>query len=256
VLREVAEYPNSFVPLGPGEERIDTGRYTLCMSDGKTWNTVQRQRFTAEEIDEVLVEVRSLLAQRGRSQTQWEIGSDATPAHLVDLLLARGIVRDAEPFAIALALRTEPPAPPGSLVARRVESFEEYLAAREVQAAAFGLSPADASERRENARRRWETSPSLMHAVWLDGDLVGAGTCGQTPHGLALFGGATLQCARGRGVYRALICARWQEAVGRGTPALLTQAGAMSRPILERLGFDRVGRIEMLLDRFGEVTAP
>jgi GNAT superfamily N-acetyltransferase len=256
VLREVAENPNSFVPLGPGEERIATDRYTLCMSDGKTWNTVQRQRFDAEELDEVLAEIRALLAERGRPETQWEIGTDAEPAHLVELLLARGLVRDSEPFAIALALRTEPPAPSGPVLARRVASFEEYLAAREVQAVAFGMSPGEADERRENARRRWESSPSLMHAVWLEGEIVGAGTCAQTSHGLALFGGATLERARGRGVYRALIHARWQEAVSRGTPALLTQAGAMSRPILERLGFERVGRIEMLLDRFGEAVAP
>jgi hypothetical protein len=29
----------------------------------------------------------------------------------------------------------------------------------------------------------------------------------------------------------------------------------MSRPILKTLGFERVGRIEMLLDRFGEGAA-
>jgi hypothetical protein len=32
---------------------------------------------------------------------------------------------------------------------------------------------------------------------------------------------------------------------------LITQAGAMSRPILERLGFRRVGRTDMLVDDFG-----
>jgi hypothetical protein len=32
---------------------------------------------------------------------------------------------------------------------------------------------------------------------------------------------------------------------------LVTQAGSMSRPILERLGFERVGRIDVLVDEFG-----
>jgi len=44
--------------------------------------------------------------------------------------------------------------------------------------------------------------------------------------------------------------ARWNDAVVRGTPALFTQAGAMSRAILERLGFERVGHVHMLLDEF------
>ena len=53
--------------------------------------------------------------------------------------------------------------------------------------------------------------------------------------------------ARGRGAYRALLRARWDDAVALGTPALITQGGSMSRPILERLGFERVGEVHMLL---------
>jgi hypothetical protein len=45
-----------------------------------------------------------------------------------------------------------------------------------------------------------------------------------------------------------LIAERWRGAVAAGRPALLTQAGAMSRPILERLGFRALGRVEMLRD--------
>ncbi len=251
MLREAAEYPNSFVELGPGEERIETDRYTLCMSSRKRWNTVQRQRFGREELDDVLGEVRALLTERERPSTQWEIGSRAQPEGLVELLLERGLVRDSDPVAIALALRGEPPAPPAHLVARRVETEDEYVAAREVQAAAFGTPAEELPEQRAIARERWRRSPGIMHGVWLDGELVCAGTCSRTPYGLALFGGGTLERARGKGAYRALVHARWQEAAARHDPALITQAGAMSRPILERLGFEPVGRIDILLDEFG-----
>jgi GNAT superfamily N-acetyltransferase len=251
VLREAAEYPNSFVELGPGDERIETDRYTLCMSAGKLSNTVQRQRFAREEIDDVLEEVRSLLRALGRLRTQWEIGSAAQPDDLATQLLERGLVRDHDPFAVALALRTEPPRSPGELLARQVETQDEYIAATEVQLEAFGSSTEEIAEQRATALHRWHRSPSIMHAVWMEGQIVGAGTCSWTPHGLALFAGATLPRARGRGVYRALINARWREAAGRPAPALITQAGEMSRPILERLGFEPVGRIEMLIDEFG-----
>ena len=70
-------------------------------------------------------------------------------------------------------------------------------------------------------------------------------------HGLLLYGGATRESARGRGAYRALIRARWDDAVALGTPALIRQGGTMSRPILERLGFERVGEVHMLLDEVG-----
>src|SRR5512133_2190040 len=107
MLREVAEYPNCFGPLGPGSERIDTGRYTLCLGPGSTWNTVQRQRFPLEELDDVLAEVR---AAEG----------------LVQALLERGIVADKEPYAVALVLTSEPPPAANGLVARAVATFEEY----------------------------------------------------------------------------------------------------------------------------------
>jgi GNAT superfamily N-acetyltransferase len=168
----------------------------------------------------------------------------------VQMLLDRGLVPDEDPVAIALALTKAPPAPPAGLIARRVESFDDYAAAIRVQQVAFGASEERIADERERLRDQFETAPRLMHAVWLDGELVSAGTCAPTPHGLALFGGATLPEARGRGAYRALIDIRWQEARDRGSAVLLTQAGAMSRPILERLGFEAVGQIDMLLDEF------
>ena len=250
MLREIAEYPNSFGPLGPRDERIETDRYTLWMGSGKTWNTVQRQRMRADEIDDVLAEVRSLLRARGRGKTQWEVGSSAEPPDLVERLLERGLIWDKDPYAVALVLSREPPPPPPEIVARRVETFEEYAAANAVQWEAFGTSPEEIEANKAQLEKRWAETVNVMHAAWLDGELVAAGTAAPTEHGLLLYGGATLPSARGRGAYRAVLHARWQEAVQNGTPALITQGGSMSRPILERLGFERVGEIHMLLDEF------
>lgn len=255
LMRDIAEYPNSFGPLGPNEERIETPRYTLCMGQGLGWNTVQRQRFPAADVDEVIGEVRSLLRARGRGSTQWEIGSAAEPRDLVEMLLQRGLGRDTEPFAVAVVLRKEPPVPTSDFMARRVETFEEYVAANEVQLAAFPTTEVEAAEHRDGLAERWRDSPTIMHAAWREGVIVSAGKCAPTPHGLLLYGGATHPAARGRGAYRALLRARWDEAVARGTPALFTQAGAMSRAVLERLGFERVGHVHILLDEFGKVVA-
>jgi hypothetical protein len=251
VLREIAEYPNSFGPLGPSDERIETDRYTLCMGPGMTWNTVQRQRFDAAEVDDVLAEVRALLRERGRGSTQWEVGSSAQPPDLVDRLLERGLVPDKDPYAVALVLVHEPPPTPPELVARRVETFDEFAAACAVQWKAFDMPEEKVDEERAMLPERWRDAVNLRHAVWLDGELVSTGTAAPTEHGLLLYGGATAPHARGRGAYRALLRARWDDAVALGTPALITQGGSMSRPILERLGFERVGHVHMLLDEFG-----
>ena len=251
MLREIAEYPNSFGPLGPSDERIVTDRYTLCMGAGKTWNTVQRQHLRHDQVDAALEEVRSLLRERGRTQTQWEVGSSAEPHDLVERLLERGLVRDKDPYAVALVLTREPPPAPAEIVARPVETFDEFVAACAVQWEAFGMEPEKIEEERELLPQRWRERVTLIHAAWLDSEMISAGTGAPTEHGLLLYGGATVPRARGRGAYRALVAARWSDAVARGTPALITQGGSMSRPILERLGFERVGEVHMLVDEFG-----
>lgn len=248
MLREVAEYPNSFGPLSPGAERIETDRYTLVLGVGSTWNTVQRQRFPLDELDDVLEEVHRHLRERGRTQTQWEVGSSA-PAGLVDALLGRGLVPDKDPYAVALVLDREPPAMAEGLSARRVETLEELETSAEVQWEAFGATPEEIEEARSLLPERFRDSPNLRHSVWLAGEIVCTGTCTPTEWGLLLYGGATRASARHRGAYRALIRARWDDAVALGTPALITQGGSMSRPILERLGFERVGEVHMLMDR-------
>ncbi len=132
MLREVAEYPNCFGPLGPNSERIETGRYTLCLGESSTWNTVQRQRFPLAEVDEVVAEIRAALRERDRTRTQWEIGSTAAPG-LVEVLLEHGLTRDGDGYATALVLTHEPPPAAEGLVARRIETFAEYSAANAVR---------------------------------------------------------------------------------------------------------------------------
>jgi hypothetical protein len=191
--------------------------------------------------------VRAELRARGRTQTQWEVGSSAPPG-LVDALLERGLVPDKDPYAVALVLTSEPPPIAPIFAARRVETLEELEASARVQWDAFGATPQEVEEASRLLSERFRDSVNLRHSVWLDGEIVCTGTATPTEHGLLLYGGATAAHARGRGAYRALIRARWDDAVALGTPALVTQGGSMSRPILERLGFERVGEVHMLLD--------
>src|SRR5437870_2601925 len=158
------------------------------MAAGKNWNTVQRQRLRPDEIDATLEEVRALLRERGRDRTQWEVGSSAEPPDLVDRLLERGLIRDKDPYAVALVLTREPPPPPPGIVARRVETLEEYAAANAVQWEAFGMPADEVEEMREKLPERWRETVNVMHAAWLDGEIVAAGTAAPTEHGLLLYG--------------------------------------------------------------------
>jgi GNAT superfamily N-acetyltransferase len=101
----------------------------------------------------------------------------------------------------------------------------------------------------ESWRRNAEEGSTETYGVWFDGVLVASARASFTSRGAFLAGGSVLPAFRGRGAYRALVRARWDAAVERGTPALVTHAGKMSRPILERLGFEDVGELRVLVDQ-------
>jgi len=252
VIRELAENPNVHQPLGPGRSlhRDPEGRFAIFLAPGTSVHaaTVQRVRLSAEDVEPAFEEIRALLRSQGRRGAEWELGDSSEPSDLVQRLLALGLRRDEdEPIALGMVLRGTSPTAPTGIVARRVASLDELIAAREVQHAAFAdPAPVDAEQAALDFRREGVDGSTFV--AFVDDALVAAGYASYTPWGLILFGGATLLSARGRGAYRALVAARAAEAAARGTPALVTHAGRMSRPILERLGFAPIARIERLLD--------
>jgi ribosomal protein S18 acetylase RimI-like enzyme len=246
---ELAENANTYTPLGPKDERIVTDRYVLWLGPGKEpgWNVAQRFRFEAGELDEVRAEIHGHLRERRRRACSWEVGTHARPADLVERLHALGLVDD-EPTSLAVGMvLSEPPAPaPAGVEVRRVETDDEWFEAERIAAVAFGA-------KEPPTRRRYVPDPrNTIYLAYVDGRPVARGSAAFGERGATLFGGATLPEARGRGAYRALVAARWEDAVARGTPVLVTQAGPMSRPILARLGFREVCEIRILVDRFAE----
>jgi hypothetical protein len=244
---ELAENANAHTPLGPGDERIVTDRYVLWLGPGSDpgWNVAQRFRLEPGELEEVRAEIHGHLRERGRGACTWEVGTHARPADLVERLHALGLVDDdPTPLAVGMVLTEPPAAAPPDVEVRRVETDEEWLAAERIAAVAFGM-------KKEPEPRRYVPDPNnTIYLAYVDGRPVARGSAAFGERGATLFGGSTLPEARGRGAYRALVAARWEDAVARGTPALVTQAGPMSRPILARLGFQEVCEIRILVDRF------
>jgi len=252
VIRELAENPNLHQPLGPGRRlhRDPAGRFAIYLAEGRSPHaaTVQRVRVGAEDVSCVLAEIRALLAAEGREGAEWELGESSEPPDLAARLLELGLDPDGDdPVAFGMVLRGAPPAAPAGVTARPVASLDELRTARLVQHAAFASATAVDEEQLRLDHER-EGIDGTTFVALVDGELVAAAYAAYTPYGSILFGGATLPGARGRGAYRALVAARAAEAAARGAPAVVTHAGRMSRPILERLGFERVARIDRLLD--------
>jgi GNAT superfamily N-acetyltransferase len=238
---ELAENPNTHVRLRAGHERVVTTRYVLWLGAGDhpAFTVAQRFRFEANELDDVRAEIHEHVRARGRAACSWEVGSSARPPDLAERLLALGLVEDDEPVRVGMVLTSPPPAVPGVEV-RHAESEGDRRVAAQIAATVFGVPSAE--------------PPALDHdnvayLAYLDGRPVARATGSFSEHGVTLFGGAVLPGARGRGAYRALVRARWDDAVARGTPLAVTDAGRQSRPILARLGFREVCTIRALIDR-------
>jgi hypothetical protein len=131
---------------------------------------------------------------------------------------------------------------------RVVETFDDFRAAMRVGVACFGLPELPEDQKRARFEEYVDTDSGRSFIGVVDGEVVGSSYAAFADAGLNLFGGSVLPAARGRGVYRALLFARWDFAVERGSPALTVQAGRMSRPICERLGFRFVDAARVYVD--------
>ncbi len=255
MIRELAENPNLHQQPTGGRRlyRDPDGRFAIWLGLSKDARsaTVQRVRLALRDVEPALTEIRALLQADGREGTEFELGESCTPADLVPRLQKLGVRLDAEePVVVGMVLHAplREPAPPGVEV-RRVTCVDELLLARRIQREAFAdPRPIEADDAREDFTR--EGLDGATFVAWVDGEPAAAAYAAYTAWGLILFGGATLPAARGRGAYRALVSARAADGAARGTPALVTHAGRMSKPILERLGFETVARIDRLVDVF------
>jgi hypothetical protein len=251
---ELAENLNAATPLAPGDRRFELEEAVIWLGAGgahPAFTVVQRLRFASDPSARVAA-IRELLRAHGRREATWEIGPSAEPRDLLSRLLALGMTPFEEPVATAMILRRSLPPSSSEVVVRRADSVEDAILVSELLNAVFGERRETPDERRARITTTFDAYRASGRAAFLatvERRPVAAAHAIYTDCAVVLCGGATLPEARGLGAYRALVAARHDEAVRRGTPTLVVQAGAMSRPILEGLGFETVGTVNVLRDR-------
>jgi hypothetical protein len=207
----------------PGRLLRATDWCALAADIGHTWSAVEMIRLRGDDVERAVAEVDAFMRDSETTRASWWLTERSTPADVEERLLAAGCRRDDDYLHAAMVLTREPPAVDG-VVARRIETPDEQREALALQRAVFGADATSVPE----------------YAAWIDGRIASVGRAIFTNVGAYLMGGATAEWARGRGAYRAVVRARWDDAVRRGTPALAVGAGPLSRPILGRLGFEQV----------------
>lgn len=248
-LREFALSPDRFTRIAPPTERYDDG--TVCVVQGTTWAAVSGIR--SDDLRATLELAREVVP--ADKYTVWWIADDCRPTDAYERLRELGLrdPRDRSTYAHVLASVDAPEPGPADVLVTQVRTFEEFVQAAEIGWAAFETP----DDRREAQRPHLqeEFDSMIEHGVpatfiaWLDDRPAGIGRSLYADRGVFIIAGAVLPHARGRGAYRALVRARWEDAVSRGTPALVTEAKPdTSYPILKRLGFVDVGIVRRLED--------
>jgi predicted GNAT family acetyltransferase len=156
------------------------------------------------------------------------------------------------PKAVIMALREPPSPPPPEIIVTRVASIADFRTFVSTTHEVFGLL-----DRLENELTRIDRDGAAdltdmgfrRYLAWSEGTAIAAASATFTDGGVMLHAGSTRSEYRGRGAYRALVAARWEEAVQHGTPVVVTRAGPQSRPILGRVGFSELAEISFLVDQ-------
>jgi hypothetical protein len=244
-------------PSGHPSRRVEVEGVFVILPGSRPLGIVLPEHIEEAAVERVVNSVRRLHRSEQRSKALWRVPEAASPAGLAQRLLGLGMKPDdaldaAARSAQMVCLEAPPSGPPG-VVARRAATFEEFLQARLVVADSIGLDEGTRETVVREAGQHWpfQSQPGGVDTfvALVDGEVVayGGARFGQTS--VYLAGGGTREDRRGLGAYRALVRARWNAAVERGTPILTVGAGSMSRPILERLGFSIVGWENCLVDQ-------
>ena len=257
-VRRQALNPFLELPLPPGFRRVEHEHFTAILHPLPFAQVIEPGRLAKAEVGSALEEARKLVGEHGTSLLVWFVGPDHRwlGPRLAESGLVNADTPGFEAVENALALVAAPVGTaPRDVQVTEVDSFEEFAASQRIGAEVFDATPAMREELEAGLAKRYEEyttpgSPLRQLVAWIDGHIVGTAAAGFGPAGINLFGGSVLAGARGRGVYRALTLARWELAGARGTPALTIQAGRMSKPIVERLGFRFIDTIDVYVDDF------
>ena len=251
-VRDQAIDPWATLPVPPEIELVEIDGATIGFGPVPMAQVIRIDGAGPGDLPGAVEAARAAARERNRTILAWWV----TPEHdgLAAGLESHGLrnvdTPGFEAIENAMALVEPPPGEPaGDVDVRIAETWDDFLAMTAVGRECFGTPETSQEELREryDVYRRPD-NPGRGFLASVDRREVGAAYAAFGPAGVNLFGGAVVEAARGRGVYRALVHARWRSAVERGTPALTVQAGRMSMPILERLGFQWIAPVRVYVD--------
>ena len=234
-----AEFPHrrrEVTPWGVRHVPLDTA---AGMRDG----FVSYSRLNEQNVDQAIEEQIAYCESLGVS-FEWKVYSHDTPADLRDRLAARGFEIDDPEAIMVLDLQRSSPVVARARYPRRAPDRRSGPDGRRRCRPESGLAGGAERDGRisqpDNARGSGDLSP-CMRPMPMGRSFRRPGSTFRPPSPFAgLWGGSTLPAYRKQGFYTALVAVRVQEALRRGARFLTIDASPMSRPIVQRFGFQHI----------------
>ena len=251
-VRRLAVNPFGELPTPREVELFDLDGAVLAINPWPGAQVVRPDGVGPSDVAATVGAVRRVAREHGKRVVAWWITKEHD--ELAPALEEAGLVNTDTPGFEAvengMALTSTPTGQPAEHVRIGVvNEWEEWAATGEVTREVFGLPEVPEEERRQRFEEYLAARHLGLSLFAAIGDRIVASAYGAFgTAGVNLFGASVAPEARGRGIYRSLVLARWDLAVERGTPALTVQAGRMSRPICERMGFSFVEAVRVFVD--------
>ena len=234
--RQQVEYPSSRREVVPGIVRLvaleQGGKGTVIYSD-----------LDGADVEAVIGEQVAYFEQLGQA-FEWKVFDFDRPPDLKERLARHGFEVGEEEALLVLDLQQAPARllQPVAQDIRRVTSSEELDDVIGVEEAVWGEAMDDL---RSYLASGLESEPERLSIYMAYEAGVAASAAWiyfpRSSQFASLWGGSTLAAYRGRGLYSALLAVRLQEALARGARYLAVDASPMSRPLLEKRGFELIG---------------
>jgi GNAT superfamily N-acetyltransferase len=224
-----------------GMQREETPHLVRHISpDGE--GVIIYSKLNSTDIEEVIQEEIAYFESRG-CDFSWVVFRHDTPANLKDRLLANGFLNEESDTIMILDIEELSPALLNP-ICHDVQRITEPDKIDDVLAIRQQVWQSDYSSMAQSLTKRLIDAPESLglYVAYIDGKPVSTAQISfyQKGHFAGLVQAATLPGYRGRGLYTALVAMRVQEARQRGIRFVDADASPMSRPILEKLGFQRL----------------
>jgi predicted GNAT family acetyltransferase len=224
-------------PSIPGFEKFKSAEIVKLVSPEQTGSIINYFNFEAKNAQKHIESELAFFKKLGRS-FEWKVYSHDTPLNIGKVLTKCGFIADEPESFMVLDLDTINVVESGLEICTEVSDESGIRDAIRVQEAVWNKELTSHYNFLKNQKFSQPESIKI-YVIYQQGQPVSSAwvTFNEGSEFAGIWGGSTLKAFRGQGLYSALLHTRILDAQKQGVKFLTIDASPMSRPIVEKHGF-------------------